>query len=50
MLPLVLEELGKALFNAIMFQTWAVEQREATLGDCTLGGGKGDVQGWVLLL
>ena len=36
MLPMVLKKLGKALFNAIMSQTWAVEQEEVTLGDYTL--------------
>ena len=35
-LPMVSKELGKALFNAIMSQTWAVEQGEVTSGDCTL--------------
>ena len=33
--------LGKALFNAIMSQTWAVEQEEVTLGDCALRGSQG---------
>ena len=36
MLPMVLKELGKALSNAIMSQTWAVEQGEVIWGDCTL--------------
>ena len=36
MLPMVSKELGKAHFNAIMSWTWAVEQGEVALGDCTL--------------
>ena len=36
MLPMVSNELGKACFKAIMSQTWAVEQGEVTLGNCTL--------------
>ena len=36
MLPMVLNEFGKAHFNAIMSQTWAVVQGEITLGNCTL--------------
>ena len=46
MLPMVLMELGKALFNAIMSQTWALEQGEVTLGDCTL---KADLVGSIAL-
>ena len=37
MLPLVSKEIGNALFNAIMSQTWVVVQGEVTLGNCTLG-------------
>ena len=44
-----IEGVGKALFNAIMSQTWDVEQGEVTLGNCALGGGKGSAQGWVFL-
>ena len=36
MLPMMLKELGKAHFNAIMSQTWAVEQGGVALGNCTL--------------
>ena len=36
MLPVVSKEVGKAFFNAIMSQTWAVEQGEVALGDCSL--------------
>ena len=36
MLPVVLRELGKACFNAIMSQTWVVVQGEVALGDYTL--------------
>ena len=36
MLPVVSNELGKAHFNVIMSQTWAVEQGEVTLGNCAL--------------
>ena len=36
MLTIVSQELGKAHFNAIMFQTWEVEQGEVADGDCTL--------------
>ena len=36
MLPMVLKELGKACFSAIVFWTWAVEEGEVTLGNCTL--------------
>ena len=36
MLPMVSKELGKAHFNPIMSQTWAVEQVVVTWADCTL--------------
>ena len=39
MLPMVSKGWGKALFNAIMFQTWAVEQGEVTCSDCALRAG-----------
>ena len=38
MLPMVLNELGKALFNAIMSQTWAVEQGVSHLRQLHLEG------------
>ena len=43
MLPMVLKELGKARFNAIMSQTWVVVQGKVALGDCTL---RVDVRGF----
>ena len=54
MLPRCQRSWGKALFNAIMPWTWAVEQGEVTLGDCTLRAdlvgpialGQRCVQGW----
>ena len=41
MLPIVSMESGKALFNAMMSQTWAMEQGEVTGGNCTLVWGEG---------
>ena len=48
--------VGKALLNAIMSWTWAVEQGEVALGNCTLMAdlvrpialGKGSAQGLAL--
>ena len=46
MLSMVSKELGKAFFNAIISWTWAVEQGEVTLGNCTL---RADMDGPITL-
>ena len=46
MLPMVLKELGKAHFNAIMSWTTEVEQGEVALGKCTL---RADLMGIIAL-